>query len=225
MPAAARRKLFRVNTDSTYRRPATEVHSARAPRRGFACAGLVVAAVCGCGPAHQPPHPSTSTSPSPPTTTHATTAATAPAPPPAHIAPLPVRPVIKSQPTIGGKCPATNPAAPVAPTAALTTCDLDKTTVYTLGPETLQLGLIHVDPPKSLTSDFYEVTLILDAASATAWAAFTAEHLKDHVAFIRDNLVVEAPIIEEPVSSGRIALTTQTARDADRLAQLAGRTA
>lgn len=121
------------------------------------------------------------------------------------------------------KCPAIDPTVPVPPTDGLTTCDIARATVYTLGPEAMQLGLINVDPPKSLTADYYEVTLVLDPASASAWAAFTGEHPKDHIAFIRDNLVVEAPIIEEQVTSGRIALTTQTAQGAAQLAQLVGR--
>ncbi|OJZ70209.1 preprotein translocase subunit SecD [Mycobacterium paraffinicum] len=141
------------------------------------------------------------------------------------IAPLPVRPVTKSQPTAPQKCPATDPNHPVAPTDAFTACDIGRSTLYTLGPETMQLGLIHVEPPKSLTAGFYDVTLILDPPSASAWAAYTAAHLQDHVAFIRDNLVLEAPIIEDPVTSGRIALTTQTAEGAAQLAQLAGRPA
>jgi preprotein translocase subunit SecD len=82
-----------------------------------------------------------------------------------------------------------------------------------------------VDPPKSLTADFYEVSLILDPSSATAWASFTAAHLHDHIAFIRDDLVLEAPMIEEQVTSGQIALTTQSVQAADQLAQLAGRPA
>ncbi|OBF53810.1 preprotein translocase subunit SecD [Mycobacterium sp. 852002-53434_SCH5985345] len=137
------------------------------------------------------------------------------------IAPLPVRPVNKSQPTSPEKCPDANRVA--APTDALTTCDIARTTLYMLGPESMQLGLLHVDPPKSLTAGFYDVTLTLDPPSATAWASYTAAHLKDHVAFIRDNLVLEAPIIEDQVASGRIALTTQTAEGAAQLAQLASR--
>lgn len=117
------------------------------------------------------------------------------------------------------------PNVPVAPTDVLNTCDIGRANVYTLGPETLQLGLIHVEPPKALTADFYEVTLVLDPPSAAAWASFTAAHVKDHVAFIRDNLVLEAPIIEEQVTSGRIVFTTQTADGAAELAQLAGRPA
>ena len=100
-----------------------------------------------------------------------------------------------------------------------------RTTLYTLDPETMQLGLTHVDAPTALTSSFYEVTLILTPSSAAAWASFTAAHLHDHVAFIRDDLVLEAPIIEEQVASGRIALTTQTSQLAVQLAQLAGRPA
>ncbi|BBX43823.1 hypothetical protein MSIM_52740 [Mycobacterium simiae] len=136
---------------------------------------------------------------------------------------MPVRTVEKSQPTSPDKCPAINPAVPTPPGNPLVTCDLDRTTKYTLGPETMRLDLLHVAAPKPLTSDFYEVNLTLDAASATAWAAFTTAHLHGHIAFLRDDLVLEAPLIEEPVTSGRIALTTQTAQTADQLARLAGR--
>jgi hypothetical protein len=158
-----------------------------------------------------------------------TTASAAPAPtiktvPPAvNIQPLPVRPVQNSQPTTPDKCPATNPNAPIPSANVLIACDLARATLYTLGPESMQLGLTQVDPPKSLTSDFYEVNLRMDPSSATAWASFTADHPHAHIAFIRDDLVLEAPIIEELVTSGQIALTTQTAQAADQLAQLAGR--
>ncbi|MGD1284146.1 SecDF P1 head subdomain-containing protein [Mycobacterium seoulense] len=188
----------------------------------LACVGLLVALTCGCHPTRHPAAPTTST------TTNAaptTTPSAAPAAPIVKIAPLPVRPVNKSQPASPPKCPASDPNHGVAPTDALTACDIGRTTSYLLAPETLQLGLIHVDPPKSLTAGFYEVTLILDQPSAAAWASYTAAHLQDHVAFVRDNLVLEAPIIEEPVTSGRIVLTTQTAEVAAQLAQLAARPA
>jgi preprotein translocase subunit SecD len=186
--------------------------------RGLTSTLLLGAVMCGC---HSPQHrasPTTSTTAAPTTTTQA-------AAPAANIQPLPVRPVQKSQPTTLNKCSATNPSAPVAPANVLVTCDLARTTLYTLGPETMRLGLTHVDPPTSLSSGFYEVSLTMDPSSAAAWAAFTAAHLQDHVAFIRDDLVLEAPIIEEQVTSGKIALTTQTAQASDQLAQLAGRPA
>ncbi len=85
--------------------------------------------------------------------------------------------------------------------------------------------LTQVDPPKLLTADFHEVNLTMNPSSANAWAPFTAEHPHAHIAFIRDDLVLEAPISEALVTSGQVALTTQTARAADQLAQLAGRPA
>jgi hypothetical protein len=176
---------------------------------------LLGAVTCGCHTTQHPALPTTSTTTPPPTTQSAA--------PVVNIAPLPVRPVQKSQPTTPDKCPATNPNALAAPTNVLTTCDLARTTLYTLGPEAMRLGLTQVDPPKSLTAGFYEVLLTLDAPSATAWASFTVAHLHDHVAFIRDDLVLEAPLIEYQVASGQIALTTQTIQTADQLAQLAGR--
>jgi hypothetical protein len=180
---------------------------------------VVGAAMCGCHPAQHPASPGTSS------TTTAVPPTTQSAAPALSIQPLPVRPVRKSQPTTFNKCPATNPNAPAAPGNALVTCDLAQTTLYTLDPETMRLALTHVDPPQPLTSGFYEVNLTMDPSSAAAWAAFTAAHLHAHVAFIRDDLVLEAPIIEEQVTSGKIALTTQTPQAADQLAQLAGRPA
>jgi preprotein translocase subunit SecD len=174
------------------------------------------AAVSGCHSAQQHASTTTPTAMPAPTTTAA---------PPVNIQPLPVRPVQKSQPTTSNKCPAANPNARVAPSDVLVACDLAQTTLYTLAPEAMQLALTQVGPPKSLTSSFYEVNLTMDPPSAAAWAAFTAAHLHAHVAFIRDDLVLEAPIIEEQVSSGKIALTTQNPQAADQLAQLARRPA
>jgi hypothetical protein len=179
---------------------------------------LLGAVLCACHTTHHPAAPTTSTSRAAPTTAQSVAPAVT-------IQPLPVRPVQKSQPTTPDKCPAANPNAPAAPTNVLITCDLARTTLYTLSPETMQLALTHVDSPKALTADFYEVNLTMDPASAAAWASFTGAHLHAHIAFIRDDLVLEAPIIEEQVTSGQIALTTQTARAADQLAQLAGRPA
>ena len=184
---------------------------------GLTSALLLGAVLCGC---HSAPHHNSATTP-----TTAAVPTTTQSAPTVSIQPLPVRPVQKSQPTAPNKCPAANPNAPVAATGVLVTCDLARTTLYTLGPETMRLALIHVDPPASLTSGFYEVSLTMDPVSAGAWATFTATHLQDHVAFIRDEMVLEAPIIVEPVTSGKIALTTQTAQAADQLAQLAGRPA
>lgn len=177
---------------------------------------LLGAAATGCHSAQHHASPTTSTAVPAPTTTVA---------PVVSIQPLPVRPVQKSQPTASNKCPAANPNARVAPSDVLVACDLAQTTLYTLAPEAMQLALTQVDPPKSLTSSFFEVNLTMDPPSAAAWAAFTAAHLHAHVAFTRDNLVLEAPIIEEQVTSGKIALTTQNPQAADQLAQLARRPA
>lgn len=183
---------------------------------GLAClasAVLLGAVLCSCRPPlHRAPEPVSSTR-------------SLPAAPVLSIQPLPVRPVQGSQPTTPDKCPTINPNEPVAPAAVLVTCDLARTTVYALGPQMMQLVLTHVDAPKSLTADFYEVNLTMDPPSATAWASFTAAHPYAHVAFVRDDRVLEAPIIEEHVTSGEVVLTTQTVQAADQLAGLAGRPA
>ena len=173
---------------------------------------LLASVLCGCRPPeHRAAEPVNSTR-------NLTT-------PVVNIAPLPVRPVQRSQLTAPNKCPAMDPNAPVPPDAVLVTCDLARTTLYTLGPQLMQIVLTHVDAPKSLTADFYEVNLIMDQPTATAWASFTAAHLHSHVALIRDDLVLEAPIIEYHVTSGEVVLTTQTAQAADQLAGMAGRPA
>ena len=174
---------------------------------------LLAFVVCSCHPPqHRAAEPVTSSR-------------TSPAAPVVNIAPLPVRPVQTSRLITPDKCPAPNPAAQVPPAAVLITCDLARTTLYTLGPQMMQIVLTHVDAPKSLTADFYEVNLTMDPPSATEWASFTAVHLHSHVAFIRDDVVLEAPIIEMHVTSGEVALTTQTVQAADQLAGLAGRPA
>src|SRR6185312_13780659 len=122
---------------------------------------VLCALVCGCHSTHHPAAPAssptrTTTAPSPATTStqSMTTPSTAPM---VRIRPLPVRPVRGSKLTTPDKCPATNPNAPVAPTDTLVTCDLSRTNIYTLGPETMQLALTRVDPPTPLTADYFEV--------------------------------------------------------------------
>ncbi len=171
--------------------------------------GIVVAAVlCGC---QSPQHSASPTS----------SAAVA------KIQPLPVRPVQKSQPTTPDKCPATNPNAPVAATDVLVTCDLDRTTLYTLAPEVMELGLTRVDVPKPEPngSTGYEIVVTMDASSAAAWASFTAANIGTGVACIRDDLAISVGVIRESVSSGKTALFAKTAQQADQVAQLARRPA
>ena len=174
---------------------------------------------CGCHTTQHPASPTVSTTQA---ASPATTRSVAPPSRRRTIRPLPVRSVQKSQPTAPDKCPADESERPRRADNVLATCDLARTTLYTLGPETMQLGLTRVDPPKSLTAGFYEVLLTLDPSSAAAWASFTAAHLHDHVAFIRDDLVLEAPMIEYQVTSGQIALTTQTVQAADAVGPTGG---
>ncbi|ETB23803.1 hypothetical protein O971_25325, partial [Mycobacterium avium subsp. hominissuis 10-4249] len=68
---------------------------ASTPVARLACVALCAAALAGCQQPHKPAPTSSSTTP---TTTASPTAPAAP-PPTVRIAPLPVRPVTKSQPT------------------------------------------------------------------------------------------------------------------------------
>jgi preprotein translocase subunit SecD len=186
---------------------------------------IVVAAVlCAC---QSPQHSASPTSSVLTTVPTSAPTATPSAGPVAKIKPRPVRPQLKSQPTTPDKCPATNPNAPVAATDVLTTCDLDRTTLYTLGPEGMELGLTRVDVPKPEPNGFsgYEIEVTMDALSAAAWASYTAANIGTRVGFIRDDLVISAGIIQESVSSGKTTLFAKTAQKADQVAQLAGRPA
>ena len=178
---------------------------------------LVGAVMCGC---HSTQHPASPTSPS----AAATTQSPAPV---VNIAPLPVRPVAKSQPTTPDKCPATNPNAPAAPTNVLTTCNLDRTTLYTLLPQAITLGLTHVDSPTPAVgangASYYEVYVTLDASSAAAWASYMAGHIGQEVAFIRDDLVLSVGGIVEPDTTGKIVLDAPTAQVAQQVIQLVNR--
>jgi hypothetical protein len=199
--------------------PADSCPPASTHRRGGIAAVVVLGALLGgCHSTRQPAPPAASstvkTTTTPMTSTQSIPAAT-------RIRPLAVRPVRGSKMTTSDKCPTIDPNAQVAPADVLVTCDLARTNLYTLGPEIMQIVLTRVDPPTPLTADYFEVHLSMDPSSAAAWATFTTDHLHAHIAFVRGDLVLEAPTIQEPVTSGHIALTTQTAAAADELARLA----
>jgi hypothetical protein len=144
---------------------------------GALAAVIVLGAVlCGCHSTQHRAAPATSLTPGT-TKTTAPSATTQSVAPVVNIQPLPIRLVQRSKLVTPDKCPATNPPAPVAPTDVLTACDLARTTVYTLGPEAMQLILTRLDPPKPLTADYFEVHLTLDPASAAGWASQAADEL------------------------------------------------
>jgi hypothetical protein len=185
---------------------------------GIAGVILIGAVICGCQSTQHPASSTTSTNTSAPTSQSVA--------PVVKIQPMPIRPVQNQQPITPDKCPPTNPNNPVAATDVLTTCSLDRTHLYTLAPQAMLLGLTYVDSPKpSETSGSYEVSLTLDASSATAWTAFMAEHVGTQVGFIRDDVVLDAPMIQEASTSGRILLYARTSQQADQVAQLARRPA
>ena len=49
-----------------------------------------------------------------------------------------------------------------------------------------------------------------------------AEHVTTVVAYLRDDLVLEALMIAEPSTTGRILLDAKTSQEADQLFRLAG---
>ncbi|HEY7054337.1 MAG TPA: hypothetical protein VH496_19705 [Mycobacterium sp.] len=136
-------------------------------------------------------------------------------PPPENIRPLQVRPVQEMR--TPDQCPPEDqpPAAP--PTDPLTTCDFMRNAAYVLGPQVMEVQLTHVATLKAPTSEFHVVRITMEKASADAFGAYTAQHVGSQVAFIRDNVVVFAPKISQPLTSEGLEisgdLTEQQASD------------
>lgn len=150
------------------------------------------------------------------------TLATGPlAPPPENIRPLPVRAVQEARVSTPGQCSQQGPQLPVAPVDVMNTCDLVRTTAYVLGPQVSELQLTHVETMKSPTSDFHVVRFSLQPASASAFATYTAGHIGEQLAFVRDGVVLFAPKITQAINSQTLEISGDlTAQQADDVARM-----
>jgi preprotein translocase subunit SecD len=134
------------------------------------------------------------------------------------IPPLAVRPVVAAHATTPKQCPAPIPSPLSDP---LQTCDIDKTATYALGPTAMQLRLTGVKSVNSPTGDSYVIQVDMDAASSAAFADYTATHVGEQIAFVRDGVVVSAPDITQPIDAPSLQLSGRlTAAQADNIARM-----
>ena len=133
------------------------------------------------------------------------------------IKPLAVRPVVDSRGTTPEQCP---PVAEVPPAETLQACDIERTAAYTLGPVVVQLQLTQVESAALPFKGSYVVRVEMDAASSAAFAEYTAAHVGQQVAFVRNGVVVSAPGISAPISSAAMELSGElTAEQAKEVAR------
>jgi len=140
--------------------------------------------------------------------------------PPLTIKPLPVRPVISAFVTTPEQCPAPPIAAPDQPTRI---CDINKTAVYELGPEGLQLDLVNVDSFLNPLTGVQLVQMTMTPESSTKFAEFTAARVGQQVAFVRGTTVVWGPKIAAPIDGQVLQLSGElTAEQAKDIARMLG---
>lgn len=134
------------------------------------------------------------------------------------IKPLAVRPVVGSRRTTSGQCP---PAAPqVPPTETVEACDIESTAAYTLGPVVMQLQLTRVESVRLPVKESYVVRVGMDTESSASFADYTAAHVGQQLAFIRNGVVVSAPGISAPINSPALELSGElTAQQAEEIAR------
>ena len=135
------------------------------------------------------------------------------------IKPLAVRPVVGSRVTTPEQCPP--PAPQVPPTETLEACDIERTAAYALGPVVMQLQLTRVESvPRLPISTSYVVRVEMDAASSAIFAEYTAAHVGQQLAFIRNGIVVSAPGISAPINSPALELSGElTAQQGEEIAR------
>ncbi|MCG5433531.1 hypothetical protein LV457_14720 [Mycobacterium sp. MYCO198283] len=153
-----------------------------------------------------------------PAPTSARPTLTTPAGPP--IKPLQIRPVLSPPLQVTPQHPCPPPAPPPPPTAPLTACDLVKAGVYQLGPEGATLTPTAVDVVPG-TGGFFAIRLTMDQSSADTLAVYSSAHVNAQLAFVRDTIVVSAPMITQPIRSRAIELSGNLTRaQADEMAAM-----
>lgn len=132
--------------------------------------------------------------------------------PPPTIASMSVRPVAEVRPAMPGECP---PPAPLPPDLA---CDMANAQLYRLLPPTETLQLTAAQSVKSPTDDTHLVQIAMEPGSSVAFGRFTAENLNRQIAFLRDGIVVSAPMITAPLNTPSLQLSGDfTGEEADAI--------
>lgn len=91
-------------------------------------------------------------------------------------------------------------------------CDRDGTTTYVLGES---LGAV---TPTSVTSQDGGVEVEMDKAGAGTMREVTTSAVDKQLAILLDGRVLTAPVVKEPVTTGRVALALATPAEADAVA-------
>ena len=106
------------------------------------------------------------------------------------------------------------------PTETLEACDIERTAAYTLGPVVMQLQLTRVDSVPLPIKDSYVVRVVMDTASSATFAEYTAAHVGQQLAFMRNGVVVSAAGISAPINSPALELSGEmTAAQAEEVAR------
>jgi preprotein translocase subunit SecD len=103
-----------------------------------------------------------------------------------------------------GECPPS--VQPELPPDTLLACDPAKEAAYTLGPVALRLNLTKVESMPTLNGTF-AVRVSVAPESQEAFAAYTAAHVGQQLAFVRSGGVVSAPMISQPIDSPALELS------------------
>jgi len=140
-----------------------------------------------------------------PSAQRANTIPTRPAPPVIGI-PLAVRPVL-SPPLVANPqdCPPVPPPTPAD--APIEVCDVDRAAVYRLGPVGLALDLTGAGETKLPDSEFHTVQLSMTQASSTAFMQYTTANVGKQLAFVRNGVVLAAPVIGQPIDGQSIQIS------------------
>jgi hypothetical protein len=134
------------------------------------------------------------------------------------IKPLTVRPVIEAFMTTPEECPE---GLVGPPTETVKLCNIDKTAVFTLAGESIQLQLTQAEALLSPISNSYYVQVSLTPESAQTFGDFTEANIGKSVAFVRGNVVVSAPQIAQRLDGSTLQLSGEmTEEDSENMARL-----
>ena len=133
--------------------------------------------------------------------------------------PMSVRPVLTAFVTTPEQCPPPPVGAPAD--QPLQTCDIPKTAIYELSPESLQVELTKVDAFQNPLSGVQMVQMTMSEDSARRFGEFTKSQIGKQVAFIRDGIVVWGPKISTPIDGQILQLSGDlTQEQADQIARM-----
>ncbi|OBF11683.1 hypothetical protein [Mycobacterium sp. ACS4331] len=143
---------------------------------------------------------------------------TAPTPDVPKIKPLTVRPVVKAVMTTPEECPQ---GMMGPPTETVQLCDIEKTALFTLSSEAVQLQLTQAEALLSPLNNSYYVQVALTPESAQTFSDFTAANIGKQVAFVRGGVVVSAPQIGQRLDGDTLQLSGEmTAEESEGMARL-----